>query len=1172
MWNIVVTDLENNKKSYFNIYLKNNESVVTGYSRYDNKTVPLSDNDYANFLDYIRLHSFNRPLGMIGEYNLYADQYNLVHFFKNNIEDIRLFLLFNGKNGIYNDDNNSSLQENIKDFFKFLKQEIFNKKNATSLLVYVGSIMIAFNLSLDLTIGKGGREALEWEKNASYVSCSEIDDLIARINSLDNLSQDDKNTLANREYLQLIYDYSNGEICNKLGWGINVITCNEDNVPYMEDNSISGFYNAATEYNIYIRDNLKKESREKTITHEFAHYAQNPNCPRFIQEITADIASEIVHGDSNSAYYKGYFNYNLLLHLVGEEAIYNYAYDLSQNNDKLFKIELCKYMTTKEYEKFIDLLDSRESKKITDEKYNEKVTDSILNIYEKKYGIDTANKIRRYMNIIKFNCFDTDKISLSVEDAIYLGLVSSEEKKAYQYLKLIDEIEVSSYKEKDTGYVISKQEETELYTPFIKQLNTYKAIDEGYLKVQYYHAIDILEDTEIPFGYDLTGEEKTINIYTYKCEPISIKTDDNKPTSFTFNADDVMQHIVLNESFYNMDCPNFILNLKRKDVSRDRENFNESFKNYCLLRIIVGDKALDELVYNNDELFKNELCNYMSLEEYNTFFSLLNEENIESLQFIKDNLLNIYTSKYGEESRNKIVEILSRISFNSKYNDQVSISLKDAIELNIAEVSEKNYSRYIRNYTKEEFKQLNPNNFSEIYDYDKFNVYFRITQEGYKQAMLPKSERKFEIVFEGGGDEYYYCGEKISEDKMVELGFATKTYEHTIEVYDNQNIPDGYQPSPQTNTKTKYNLKLNDYHIVNSNDDTTIDSRSIISCSLEDIINATSKNDFIQNLNCPSVIRKLVLLDENKDVYSDYYFDYNYGSHSYHLLKLLVGEEQLKLYAYDQNNIEENNFKTTICNYMSIDNYNTLIELLNLESFNNEDKEIDYQKIDSLYNILFDAITNKYGEELSYKLRILFTNRNAYDNELDYVTLDLEEALKIGVLTYEEKNYKAYSREITKDEANEYHYTNKLNDNEEIRVETRVCEAYRSKFCDDGVTPLVILNDDYTCTYNGEVFDYPIALNAGYIEEVNYHIIKITDEEEIPERYEFTGETGKMNVYYYKCSPQRRIIDGFDGEEKDLFNYNVNELVNYISNPKVDNSSLVENYEEDNNCNIGISR
>ena len=426
MFYLVLCDDKNKTEKHITLTEEKEKITVSGYVREKGKKKPLPSNVMNEFIELIRLKDFSKYIGEVEEYKLYEDEYKYIHFFKNDKEDYTKFLLFNGKNAILNNEEehktvtqSDSLPEKgdiLKRVLHFLKKGL---SATVALVIVIGGVRLYFSNTAVV-------EAFKTEMSATYVECNSLEDVIARINAQDNLSDGEKEILTNREILATAIKYSDGKILEKLGWGIYGVNYNEKNS--MIANYANGYYMDWLPHVISIKDDLGDSQANKTTIHEYAHLLQNPRCPLFLRELDAVEKSEICSG--MRSYRNGYINYGLLKAIVGDDAIKECVHRLDNDFDTKLKMELRKYITEDQYKELMKKLDSGrfyfEKNSISSLEYNKELYAILLEIATLKYGEDNVERLNQLVIHSLRNDYSITKAGVDLRDVGYWGLCTEE--------------------------------------------------------------------------------------------------------------------------------------------------------------------------------------------------------------------------------------------------------------------------------------------------------------------------------------------------------------------------------------------------------------------------------------------------------------------------------------------------------------------------------------------------------------------------------------------------------------------------------------------------------------------------------------------------------------------------------------------------------------------------
>lgn len=569
MIHIFLMNEKNQIKTNIELDISKDDVSISGYTFDNNKKKLLCAKDVRNFIDLIKLKKIKKSFGLIEGYEIFSDENDLIHFFKDGKEDYLSHLLFNSKDSIlYDIGENDELDYSIKkldekDLKKKLK--IFLKKTRhkllnTTLFINVSLLLFTYYVGRNTVFTDHDIRAMKYQISSDYINCSSIDEFVNRIKIQMNLTDEEKSILTNKEILNYIYQYTGDKMFEKIGLGLNI----EEMSNGFMFSKVLGYHNSITPNSIFVRSNLDELNKHDTIIHEYMHFFQNNDAPRLLNELTASSIEEMFSKDSNkycSAYYYHKNNFNLLKLLVGEDLIMQYCFGDVKEIEKLFEIELKKYLIDSEYKKLDMLLDPISSLLISNEEYIEEISNILLEACRNKYGEEVVNEIEAFC----FNDSDLkrlNKYSMKFEEAEKKGLIFkiSNDKNVFYKFITKDEYMNLPFDDVTCEYSISKKGMDDdnfnivngIFYYNDKEISASEAEKLGLLNCYYFKVFLSLND-EPPEDYFRTGIKRLCDdCYCYTKTGTEIKNITSNGECFEFTMNDVVNR-TLNYKNLNQD-------------------------------------------------------------------------------------------------------------------------------------------------------------------------------------------------------------------------------------------------------------------------------------------------------------------------------------------------------------------------------------------------------------------------------------------------------------------------------------------------------------------------------------------------------------------------------------------------------------------------------------------
>ena len=345
---------------------------------------------------------------------------NFKHYFKDGVEDFRMFYLNNGTPAVLYKKHKADkiINDEVPREFKA------NDKSAT--LEYISLILL---LIITLTIGFNedlikekiiGTNAIKQTSSAYVMHEFTLDEVKDRIYSSNNLTEKEKDFLYNEDYFTDILPYINSnEYANYLfNYRVKNITIESfDEGEY----NCAGFYSPGLFNTISICSSLIDAAYYDTLSHEFIHMCEAPDAYRMLLEAGAEMVSR--------EYFKASFHWSYpeevaitqkLMEIIGPDPIREYLFT---GSDELLRSSVNEYLDPDESELFFESLKYEQNVDLSykEKERNEKidaVNGLISLMYTRKYGGDinddalikaiTSNRIDRfYFNKKKIDSTET---------------------------------------------------------------------------------------------------------------------------------------------------------------------------------------------------------------------------------------------------------------------------------------------------------------------------------------------------------------------------------------------------------------------------------------------------------------------------------------------------------------------------------------------------------------------------------------------------------------------------------------------------------------------------------------------------------------------------------------------------------------------------------------------
>lgn len=423
--------IKNKDNSYEYINILNNK---LSFIHIDNNGVSKSNKKYID--TFFKNLFFNDNCVYIKKYKNYDVYYdktnNLKHFMKKGIEDIELFYKFNGiEKTLYNskEPNNSirkqKRKENIQKIFTtaFIGIQILVLSKDVLSIAYLEAYKTNIernDYKLEDAVGYI-YDPLEIDYYKYIYGKMTYQDAINYIYNSDNLTEEQKDFLANEELLQDVFSYYNETSLEY----VSNLNFKDISIVYEElDEDKGGYYSCKEPNIIHISKILEGKLDENEYTkgvigHEFIHLLQVPVCPyTYIAESSAELLAHEYFDVPVTAYPKGVKNLQLLIDIIGPEPIMKMLFT---GDDNTFNNILKNNLSNEEYENLITYF--QDSSIIDNSKIaNDEIKRLLCTLYKNIYKKDIIED----QNILYSIYYDNDYY-IEDNDKYYLNIRKIEE-------------------------------------------------------------------------------------------------------------------------------------------------------------------------------------------------------------------------------------------------------------------------------------------------------------------------------------------------------------------------------------------------------------------------------------------------------------------------------------------------------------------------------------------------------------------------------------------------------------------------------------------------------------------------------------------------------------------------------------------------------------------------
>ena len=448
------------------------DSIIVGrnYSKYG---VQKSDNIYIKDLFNKIFYNENcELLGYSNNYKIYYDkETNLKHFLKDGIEDLEMFLQFNGE-----------------DATRYLGKKgkgIIAGIACLGIIVFFGineyqKSLINLNHDIDYydyKITKSVNSKFLAENNSEYVPLEYTDAL--NLIDASNLTEEEKKVLSNKDLLMDVFSYYKGTLlelsANDKFKDINIQTFKSDS----PDSTLYGQYSFLYPNVIEINSSIQGTEQEaSTLAHEFVHMLQAEGLKYYyIIEGSADLVMSEYYDYPPGTYKEVEKNTKLLMDIIGPEPIIKMLF--SGDDDQFLEI-IKTNLSEEDAKELVGLLSVPATKWDTVDNIHERIQTLFGKLYKSMYGQDITS--------------DTDIMYGTLYDNP-LGGSQTNSRHYFNLRKMTDEEPVVVYEDADVLLEKGIIEEKEMvyckkYIDSIEEYREYQEDESVSFRYNYYFRYD----------------------------------------------------------------------------------------------------------------------------------------------------------------------------------------------------------------------------------------------------------------------------------------------------------------------------------------------------------------------------------------------------------------------------------------------------------------------------------------------------------------------------------------------------------------------------------------------------------------------------------------------------------------------------------------------------------
>lgn len=432
------------KTNSFDSIIKTNGRSFAGF-KYENNEIHEIDGEVLSYLNKLLLGNNKKLILKKDGYDVFLDlDTNLKHFYKDGIEDIKMFFTLNGMSTTCYKNNHDIRDDEYRKF------EIGRDRIYCMVVASLTALTMTMSvLALNVKTGKMTRnEALGYL--VGNTDPIELYDIKSDIYSSSKLTDEEKAFLYNEDFISDVLETKNSSAFAK--YFINKKFNNIKISAYDKENGIhknaDGFYNLITPNTLFVANykNLDDEETRDTVAHEFVHMMQESYGYNLLIEATAEIISSEYYNTKVDVYSEQVYLTKILMEIIGPEPIWNYVLT---NDFSLIEKRVKPFLTDEEYKIFLKNLNFNRK----DYEKQLDTFDNLMNImlilYKNVYGVEMSSDevIRLLDSTQKTNLqryyFNNRKIN--EENSYYLTRSKKEENKIYSFKEAYDQSLIKFY-------------------------------------------------------------------------------------------------------------------------------------------------------------------------------------------------------------------------------------------------------------------------------------------------------------------------------------------------------------------------------------------------------------------------------------------------------------------------------------------------------------------------------------------------------------------------------------------------------------------------------------------------------------------------------------------------------------------------------------------------------
>lgn len=316
----IIKDLINNVNyyTYVNVYQAKLNYRVKCID--DEKCYYLKNEEIHNL--FSKIFNYNKKyFEKTNDFDIFVDDDNNKHYFKNGYENIEMFFNNNGTIALMNVKKKDKKEKN--DYPKLFK--VSNIKEDISLILICSLIGLnALYLGMNIESRDLSFDSITDSITSTYHYYNNIDvnEITDKINTSTGLEVEDKNYLINEELFNDVLSVAtrkrNQELREKLT-NVTNIYFTEEELKDEKKKTCAGYYNYLEPNLLHLRDELQKRGVK---SHEFVHLLQDNNQYYFIREAVAELITEEYYGEKTNTYLEEIKYVKILMEIIGPKPVF----------------------------------------------------------------------------------------------------------------------------------------------------------------------------------------------------------------------------------------------------------------------------------------------------------------------------------------------------------------------------------------------------------------------------------------------------------------------------------------------------------------------------------------------------------------------------------------------------------------------------------------------------------------------------------------------------------------------------------------------------------------------------------------------------------------------------------------------------------------------------------